>query len=67
MTTDHKPLLPFFRRSVDSIPLRIQRWMLALQPFDFRIEFISGKNNCVPDGFSRNPVSFVSLPEETAE
>ena len=67
VTTDHKPLLPFFRRSMDSIPLRIQRWMLALQPFDFHIEFISGKENCVPDGFSRNPVSFESYPEESAE
>lgn len=66
VTSDHKPLLPVFKRQVDTLPLRIRR-MLALQSYDFDIEFISGKNNCVADSFSRNPILYDSSPEETIE
>ena len=67
VTTDHKPLLPFFRRQIDTLPLRIQRWILTLQPFDFQVVHIPGKNNSVADGLSRNPASLSSFPEETVE
>ena len=32
---------------------KVQRWKLAIQEFDFDIEFIPGKLNIVADGFSR--------------
>ena len=67
VTTDHKPLLPFFRRQIDTLPLRIQRWILTLQPYDFEVEFINGKNNSIADGLSRNPASIDSFPEENVE
>ena len=67
VTTDHKPLLPFFKRQVDTLPLRIQRWILTLQPFDFQVDFITGKSNNVADGLSRNPTSSTTFPEETVE
>ena len=33
---------------------KLMRWSLFLQPFTFRIEFLKGKDNCIPDMLSRN-------------
>lgn len=67
VTTDHKPLLSFFNKSIDNLPLRIQRWMLAVQSYDFHLRFISGKDNLTADGFSRNPIKYNTFAEEQAE
>ena len=53
--TDNKPLISFFRKKTDNMPLRIQRWMLSLQVFNFRLQHISGCDNKLADHFSRVP------------
>jgi len=53
--TDNKPIVSFFDKKIDSLPIRIQRWMLHLQPYQFKIKHISGKQNVLADMMSRNP------------
>ena len=53
--SDNMPILIFFRKKIDSPPLRIQRWMLAIQPYYFSVRHIAGKLNVIADGLSRNP------------
>ena len=67
ITTDHKPLLSFFKKPIDSLPLRIQRWMLSLQSFNFTIDFIAGRDNCLADSLSCNPLQKESCAKEQAE
>jgi phospholipid-translocating ATPase len=50
--TDHKPLT-ILKRS-DSVNPRLQRWSLSLQPFDFFVRVIPGKENVGADFFSRH-------------
>ena len=50
---DHKPLLPIFQKSITKAPPRIQRFMLALQRYDFDLKYIPGKDAVVPDALSR--------------
>ena len=45
LKTDNKPIVSFLKNNIDSLPVRIQRWMLALQTFNFSIEHIPGKSN----------------------
>ena len=49
LRTDHDNLTML---KVDS-NVKVQRWMLALQAYDFDIEHIKGVNNTVADGLSR--------------
>ena len=67
--TDNRALIFFFKRNIDSLPMRIQRWMLTLQPFNFSIEHIPGKKNFIADTLSRSPVDEESkaLNEEKCE
>jgi hypothetical protein len=49
LRTDHDNLTML---KVDS-NVKVQRWMLALQAFDYEVEHIKGINNIVADGLSR--------------
>ena len=49
LRTDHDNLTML---KVDS-NVKVQRWMLALQAYDYEIEHIKGVNNIVADGLSR--------------
>jgi hypothetical protein len=51
--TDHLPLKNFLDKSKDSANSRIQSWMLAIQGYRGKIEFIRGKENCCADMLSR--------------
>ena len=51
--TDHKPLQPIFSKSITKAPLRIQRFFLRLQRYDFDIEFTPGKYLFIADALSR--------------
>lgn len=33
--------------------MKLQRWKILLNEYDFNIEYIKGKENCVADGLSR--------------
>ena len=56
--TDHKPLeciyLPRSRPFA-----RIERWVLPLQSFDYKVRYIAGKDNCA-DALSRLPIQDTS-------
>ena len=63
MESDNLPLISFFKKPIDKLPIRIQRWMLALQTFKLTVKHISGKANCVADALSRVPVDEASQEE----
>ena len=57
--TDHKPLIPLFKKPIFEAPARIQRLMLRLQRYDLDVHYIPGKFMFIPDTLSR-AVSTVS-------
>ena len=54
--TDHKPLEAIWKKPIHAAPMRIQRMLLRLQPYEFRIVHISGKSVGLADCLSRLPV-----------
>ena len=55
--TDHKPLVPIFStKSLDELPLRVQRFRLRLLRFQFTISHIPGKELTTADTLSRAPL-----------
>lgn len=53
--TDHKSLT--FLNTAQFHSLRLQRWILLLQQYDFEVVYCKGKDNVVADFFSRHPES----------
>ena len=51
--TDHKSLT--FLRTAEFQSMRLQRWILLLQQYDFTVKYCRGRDNVVADFFSRNP------------
>lgn len=49
--TDHKSLS--FINNWNLYSARVTRWILYIQQFDYRVEYIKGKDNIVPDILSR--------------
>ena len=45
VVTDHKPLVPLFNRPNSKPPLRIERWILKLQEYEFELVYKKGKLN----------------------
>ena len=55
--TDHKPLVPLLStKSLDSVPLRVQRFRLRLMRFSFTIVHVPGKDLNTADTLSRAPI-----------
>lgn len=54
--TDHKPLEALFKKSLDSVPARLQRMMLRVQRYDFKVIYKPGKYMYVADTLSRAPL-----------
>ena len=58
MVTDHKPLVPILStKSLESLPLRVQRFRLRLMRFSFTISHVPGKDLTIADALSRAPYS----------
>ena len=55
--TDHKPLVPLLStKSLDELPLRIQRFRMRLMKYDFTISHTPGKLMYTADALSRSPL-----------
>lgn len=54
--SDHKPLESIFKKSLDSIPARLQRMILKLQGYDLYVTYKPGKLMFLPDTLSRAPL-----------
>ena len=59
---DHLPLKPIFEKSIIKSPPRIQRFLLRLQRYNFKMHYIPGKLLTIPDTLSRASLSN-STPE----
>ena len=53
--TDHKPLLMIIDKPLSSAPPRLQRMLVKLQGYKFKIEHCPGKQNQLADSLSRLP------------
>ena len=60
--TDHKPLETICKKPLLAAPMRLQRMMLRLQPYDLEVQYVPGKEIPVADALSR-----ASLPDVPAE
>ena len=54
--TDHLPLLRIFEKPLSQIPLRLQKMILKLQPYNFKLVSKSGTEIPVADALSRAPI-----------
>ena len=52
--TDHKAIIALMDKRIDTLPLRLQRWILKIQEFSVEYQFIQGKDNVLADALSRN-------------
>ena len=53
--SDHQPLM--FLATSQKLNARLMRWSLLLQPYNFTVEYIPGKENVGADFLSRHPTS----------
>lgn len=51
--TDHKPLIPIFSKTTHNAPRRLQRMMLRMQQYQFKLIFKPGSEVIVADALSR--------------
>ena len=58
--TDHHPLETIFNNPKSCPPARIKHWLLQLQPYNFHVVYLPGKDNPT-DYLSRHPVDSYSL------
>ena len=57
--SDHKPLENILQKPVHSAPIRIQRMILKLQPYEFKLRYVKGKDLGLADCLSRLPIDTV--------
>ena len=53
--TDHKPLELIYANPLSKSPARIERWILQLQEYDFKVVYKAGKDNPA-DFLSQHPL-----------
>ena len=53
LETDHKPIVALSNKSLNDMSPRIQKLMLRLQKYIFRVEWTPGKYLCIADTLSR--------------
>lgn len=54
--SDNKPLETIMRKPISSAPIHIQKMILKLQPYEFRLVYVKGKNLGLADCLSRLPL-----------
>lgn len=57
--TDHKPLA--WLNNLKEPNMKLQRWKIQLNEYNFDITYVKGKDNVVADGLSRPPEIFSSI------
>lgn len=64
--TDHRPLVPIFKKAPFAAPPSLQRMPLQLQSYDLDVDYIPGKQIPVADSLSRSFVddTFSGLPKD---
>ena len=51
--SDHKPLQSILSKPLHQAPLRLQKMMLTLQRYDFKVKYLPGSELSVADALSR--------------
>ena len=64
--TDHKPLELIYANPMSKPPARLERWMLRLQQYDFKVIYKEGPENPA-DYLSRHPIEPERQPKNIAE
>ena len=65
MFTDHKPLISMIRKLFDEVLPRLQRWLVALMPYQVTMTHVPGRHLVCADALSRAPLPVKSpTPEE---
>ena len=54
--SDHKPLESILKKPIHKAPMRIQKMILKLQPYEFNLIYVKGKEIGLADCLSRLPV-----------
>ena len=62
--TDHKPLQYIMSKPLEECPPRMFRFLLAMQPFNFKLVYKPGTQMVVPDAFSRAPLKELDKENE---
>ena len=64
--TDHKPLVDIVHKIFDDVPPRLQRWLVALMPYQFSLTYKPGCQLVCADALSRAPLTEQdTTPEES--
>ena len=63
--TDHRPLLPLFRKTIDNE--RITRWQVELGNFKAQMVYVPGKDNHAADWLSRRPLNVNAISMNVAD
>lgn len=70
LKSDHKPLLAIFgeHRGIPQMSAnKLMRWAIFLSSFNYKIEYIKGKNNIIADFMSRAPLKAEETSDEAVE
>ena len=64
--TDHLPILGLLDKPVDQLSNRLQRWIIGIQHFRYKLSHIAGVSNVLADCLSRNAIEGTQSEVERA-